>query len=84
MVWLRDGAIEYVFECCHRKMRKVNFDGKDTAYLECPQCGVVGVLDDDQFNGRVSVLCGNGCLFHETRDYKTFIENAEREMKNKG
>ena len=32
--------------------------------FHCPGCGVWGWIDDDQFNGRVSIWCE--CPFHET------------------
>ncbi len=41
-------------------------DGEVLHKLVCPDCGVKGDLDDDQFNGRVSILCD--CGFHKTVD----------------
>jgi Zn ribbon nucleic-acid-binding protein len=37
--------------------------------LQCPQCQSLGVIDDDQYHGRVSVLCE--CGYHETKDWST-------------
>lgn len=52
------------------ELKQVNFDGKDVWKLKCPGCGTWGHLDDDQFNGRVSVQCLTGiCKFHETHNF---------------
>lgn len=32
--------------------------------FRCPECNVVGVVDEDQARGRVSIQ--DGCSFHET------------------
>lgn len=38
--------------------------------FRCPRCGRSGVIDEDQFRGRVSVQCPHeGCVYHETRDW---------------
>lgn len=51
-------------------LTKVLVDGVPTWKLECPQCGLIGSLDDDQYHGRVSVDCPNeNCTFHETHDF---------------
>ena len=42
------------------------FDGQTAYRLKCPGCGVVGIADDDQFHGRVSIWCE--CGYHETHD----------------
>jgi len=47
-------------------IKNVMLDGKKTRKLCCPKCGVWGYIDDDQFFGRVSILCK--CGFHETRN----------------
>lgn len=45
-------------------------DGETVVYLTCPKCGTVGEIDDEQLHGRVSVICGgDGCTFHETRNW---------------
>jgi len=46
-------------------------DGKPIKKLRCPDCGIFGQIDDDQFHGRVSVLCE--CGFHETIDFSKKI-----------
>lgn len=36
---------------------------------QCPCCGQWADIDEDQFHGRVSMLCATaGCSFHETHD----------------
>ena len=49
------------------KFRKVIRDGKEIIKLECPGCKIWGAIDNDQFNGRVSVFCE--CGFHKTVDF---------------
>lgn len=34
---------------------------------QCPNCGIVAQLDEDQFRGRVSIDCPD-CPYHETHD----------------
>jgi len=48
------------------KIKEVMLDGHLVRKVRCPKCGVWGVIDDDQFHGRVSILCE--CGFHETVD----------------
>lgn len=48
------------------RVRVVMVDGKPTFKFQCPKCNIRGSLDDDQFHGRVSILCD--CGFHETID----------------
>lgn len=37
--------------------------------IKCPECGLVGVVDEDQWHGRVSIDCPTeGCSYHETHD----------------
>lgn len=40
--------------------------------LRCPGCGTVGEIDDDQVNGRVSLLCR--CGWHETHNLAAYLE----------
>jgi hypothetical protein len=61
------------------EFRKVLLDGKENYKLKCPKCGIWGYLDDDQINGRVSILCD--CGFHETINCQailTFLKEEER------
>lgn len=34
-------------------------------WFRCPDCGEMGAIDDDQAEGRVSIVCPS-CPFHET------------------
>lgn len=36
--------------------------------FKCPKCGIWGDVDDDQYNGKVSILCE--CEFHEIINLK--------------
>lgn len=45
-------------------IKEVMLDDKLVRKVCCPGCGVWGIIDDDQFFGRVSILCD--CGFHET------------------
>lgn len=45
-------------------------DGVKTIQLQCPQCETWGEIDEEQFHGRVSVVCVTpGCKYHETHDF---------------
>ena len=46
------------------EIKEVVLDDKLVRKVCCPGCGVWGIIDDDQFHGRVSILCE--CGFHET------------------
>jgi hypothetical protein len=46
-------------------IRERNRDGKIINQLCCPDCETWGDLDDDQYNGRVSIQCPV-CDYHET------------------
>lgn len=50
--------------CDYFKVKKVILDFKETYKFMCPTCKVWGYLDDDQYNGRVSIQCE--CGYHET------------------
>ncbi len=45
------------------------------ATLVCPGCGTKGILDKDQYQGRVSVLCD--CGWHETHNFEVAQESEE-------
>ena len=38
------------------------------AMFTCPKCGALGIIDKDQFEGKVSMICPSTCGFHETID----------------
>lgn len=35
--------------------------------VQCPRCGLVAQVDEDQWHGRVSIDCPD-CPYHETHD----------------
>lgn len=35
-------------------------------HFQCPMCGKVGCIDQEQYNGQVSIECGPPCKFEET------------------
>lgn len=42
-----------------------------TATIECPECGLVGVIDEEQWRGQVSIMCpSDDCDYHETHDLR--------------
>jgi len=41
-------------------------DGKLQISFKCPDCGEWGYIDEDQFNGKVSIFHENCCKFHQT------------------
>ncbi len=45
--------------------------------LKCPTCGYWGYLDDDQFNGRVSVdhTDYENCTYHETHNFAEAVQS---------
>jgi hypothetical protein len=47
------------------EIKRVQRDGKTVVKLKCPNCGVWGVIDEDQFWGKVSIICPE-CSLHET------------------
>ena len=55
------------------ELKKVILDGKETWKLKCPKCNIWGILDDDQFNGRVSTLCECN-NFHETINFSLLVD----------
>ena len=52
------------------EIRRVILDGNPEIQLNCPGCGQWGFIDDDQYNGRVSIDCPD-CEFHETHNLKS-------------
>lgn len=50
------------------RVKTVERDGQPLVQLQCPGCGVWGDLDDDQYVGKVSVICPE-CGHHETRNW---------------
>jgi hypothetical protein len=60
-------------------IRRAVRDGQRVFLLECPGCGQLGELDDDQWHGQVSVdHTTDGCPggYHETHDFAAAVEFA--------
>lgn len=58
------------------RFRAIVSDGVNAFLFECPGCGEWGHLDDDQWNGRVSVdHASQGCVghYHETHNYQATL-----------
>ena len=72
------------------KVKEVILDDHFVRKIFCPGCGVWGIIDDDQFHGRVSILCE--CGFHETINFAElwpkllapFIEFTKLTIKSNG
>ncbi len=49
---------------------QVGVSEKSFPLFRCPVCRKSGAVDDDQFHGRVSIVCPTPfCDYHETRDW---------------
>lgn len=46
------------------EVKKVIRDNQEILKFKCPECKIWGQIDNDQYNGRISILCN--CGFHET------------------
>jgi hypothetical protein len=76
-----EGVIKLAGDTAIRCRRR---DGVAVWQLCCPGCGTWADIDDDQFNGRVSVdhslpLEGDdagGCGYHEVRDFAAEVAEA--------
>jgi len=53
-------------------------DWKPAIKFKCPACGEWGTIDDDQFNGRISILHEPGCGWHQTVNLKVEGREVER------
>ncbi len=41
------------------------------AQIRCPSCGLLGGIDQEQYEGRISIVCPNReCEYHETHDLR--------------
>lgn len=60
------------------QIRHVILDGEQQRKIKCPDCGIWGLIDDDQWHGRVSVNCPN-CDYHETHDLASMYADGPRE-----
>ena len=50
------------------KLRSRKRDGNLIRQGQCPKCKVWAELDDDQYHGKVSMLCD--CGYHETHNFQ--------------
>ena len=42
--------------------------------IECPICCALGIVDEDQWHGLVSIQCPeDGCTYHETYDLSVIV-----------
>lgn len=49
-----------------------------TYWFRCPGCGVLGVIDADQAEGRVSIECVTpACMFHATGRVEPLVASTE-------
>ena len=48
--------------------------------FRCPECKKTGLIDDDQFHGRVSIVCvvTHGCDYHETKDWSIHVQDSKK------
>ncbi len=50
------------------EVKSVIRDGNPLLKFKCPDCKIWGGIDNDQFNGKVSIFCD--CGFHKTINLK--------------
>lgn len=50
---------------------KKDGDKDNYAFFRCPVCDDLGNIDQDQYEGKVSILCD--CSFHVTVDLRSYI-----------
>lgn len=62
----REEVLKNIINFCSYKIKIVKRDGILIKKFQCPLCEVFGEIDNDQFHGRISILCD--CGFHETID----------------
>lgn len=47
------------------------------AKIRCPECGSIGWIDRDQFEGKISIECTEKvCTYHETHDLRVDGEST--------
>lgn len=69
--------VSHIVETEFGRFRAVVSDGRHEWLFECPGCGTWAHLDDDQWNGRVSVNhSADGCPggYHETHDFEAAMK----------
>lgn len=53
-----------------RAAKLKNFrDDENYAWFTCPKCGLTGIIDKEQYEGKVSIDCPE-CDFHKTIDFR--------------
>lgn len=67
------------------RVRSVRQDGVIVWKVKCPRCLTWGEVDDDQWNGRVSLKCGERflhrpCNWHETVNFKALLDAKVAEL----
>lgn len=55
------------------EVTKIKRDGKEIIKFKCPKCSEWGDIDNDQYNGKVSIF-HEKCSFHETINLKKEIK----------
>ena len=50
------------------EVKTVLLNGKLARKYKCPDCNVWGYIDDDQYEGKISIQCS--CGFHKTLNLK--------------
>lgn len=61
--------ITYIGPNAPGRLRTKKRDGEKQLQLCCPRCGLWADVDEDQAEGKCSVICPQ-CNLHETRDWK--------------
>lgn len=46
-----------------------NATNKEYAAFNCPKCNLHGIIDKDQYEGKISIQCPK-CDFHKTIDFR--------------
>lgn len=66
----------------HKGLPEPKFlDGELVLWVDCPECGLHALLDDDQAHGRVSTDCPE-CPYHETVNWWAMLpRHMERLLK---
>lgn len=51
-------------------------DSRDRVLIQCPNCGIYGTIDREQFRGEVSIDCPD-CPYHETHDLRKRADSSD-------
>lgn len=55
------------------KIKKIKLDGKEVIKVQCPNCKVWAIADDDMLFGKVSMNCPE-CYYHETHNISLLLK----------